>query len=174
MIRIGSVSPISVDVRVLSATNEDLSGRVRQGSFRRGLYYRLNVIPLHIPALRERREDILLLADSFRRQFRASFTLSKPVQEALLCYRWTGNIRELRNCTEYLHHMGLREVTLEDLPKQFLDRACGGLGVCLSEHKVREGLRRLQDAGWPAVGQGRGGTRLTEAGYARYLELLDQ
>lgn len=128
-------------------------------------------------------------------------------------YRWTGNIRELRNCMEYLHHMGLREVTLEDLPKQFLDRtcaergsgdaigrrewavwqvlgelysqnrgigrqglvrACGNLGVCLSEHEVREELRRLQDAGWLAVGQGRGGTRLTEAGYARYLELLDQ
>lgn len=213
VVRIGSVNPIPVDVRVLSATNEDLSGRVRQGSFRRDLYYRLNVIPLHIPALRERREDILLLADSFRRQFRASFTLSKPVQETLLRYRWTGNIRELRNCMEYLHHMGLREVTLEDLPKQFLDRtcaergsgdaigrrewavwqvlgelysqnrgigrqglvrACGNLGVCLSEHEVREELRRLQDAGWLAVGQGRGGTRLTEAGYARYLELLDQ
>lgn len=213
VVRIGSVNPIPVDVRVLSATNEDLSGRVRQGSFRRDLYYRLNVIPLHIPALRERREDILLLADSFRRQFRASFTLSKPVQEALLRYRWTGNIRELRNCMEYLHHMGLREVTLEDLPKQFLDRACAGkgsgdavdrrewavwqvlgelypqnrgigrqglvracgnLGVCISEHEVREELRRLQDAGWLAVGQGRGGTRLTEAGYARYLELLDQ
>lgn len=213
VVRIGSVNPIPVDVRVLSATNEDLSGRVRQGSFRRDLYYRLNVIPLHIPALRERREDILLLADSFRRQFRASFTLSKPVQEALLRYRWTGNIRELRNCMEYLHHMGLKEVTLEDLPKQFLDRgcagrgggdaadrgewaiwqtlgelypqnrgigrqglvrACGDLGVCLSEHQVRETLRRFLEAGWLAVGQGRGGTRLTEAGYAHYLELLDQ
>ena len=211
VVRIGSVNPIPVDVRVLSATNEDLSGRVRQGSFRRDLYYRLNVIPLHIPALRERREDILLLAETFRRQFRASFTLSKPVQEALLRYRWTGNIRELRNCMEYLHHMGLQEVTLEDLPEQFrtcagkrrgsaasgrewavwqvlgelypqgrgigrqgLVRACGNLGVRLSEHEVREELRRLQDAGWLAVGQGRGGTRLTKAGYDRYLELLEQ
>ncbi len=212
VVRIGSVSPIPVDVRILSATNEDLSERVRQGSFRRDLYYRLNVIPLHIPALRERREDILLLAESFRRQFRASFTLSKPVQEALLRHRWTGNIRELRNCMEYLHHMGLKEVTLEDLPGQFSDRAptrfrdrpgvsgrewavwrvlgdlypqgrgigrqglvraCGSLGVCLSEHEVREELRRFQGAGWLAVSQGRSGTRLTEAGYARYLELLD-
>lgn len=211
VVRIGSVNPIPVDVRVLSATNEDLSGRVRQGSFRRDLYYRLNVIPLHIPALRERREDILLLAETFRRQFRASFTLSKPVQEALLRYRWTGNIRELRNCMEYLHHMGLQEVTLEDLPEQFrtcagkrrggaasdrewavwqvlgelypqgrgigrqgLVRACGNLGVRLSEHEAREELRRLQDAGWLAVGQGRGGTRLTKAGYDRYLELLER
>lgn len=212
VVRIGSVSPIPVDVRVLSATNEDLSERVRQGSFRRDLYYRLNVIPLHIPALRERREDILLLAESFRRQFRASFTLSEPVQEALLRHRWTGNIRELRNCMEYLHHMGLKEVALEDLPGQFSDRACAGigsrpgvsgrewavwrvlgelypqgrgigrqglvracgsLGVCLSEHEVREELRRLHGAGWLAVAQGRSGTRLTEAGYARYLELLD-
>ncbi|WP_300862806.1 sigma-54-dependent Fis family transcriptional regulator [uncultured Oscillibacter sp.] len=213
VVRIGSVNPIPVDVRVLSATNEDLSGRVRQGSFRRDLYYRLNVIPIHIPALRERREDILLLADSFRRQFRASFTLSGPVQEALLRHRWTGNIRELRNCMEYLHHMGLKEVSLEDLPEQFLDgasagrkreaglsggewavwqalgdlypqnrgigrqglvRTCGSLGVCLSEHEVRALLRRFQEAGWLAVGQGRGGTRLTEAGYARYLELRDR
>ena len=213
VVRIGSVNPIPVDVRVLSATNEDLAERVRQGSFRRDLYYRLNVIPLHIPALRERREDILLLAESFRRQFRASFTLSGPVQEALLRHRWTGNVRELRNCMEYLHHMGLQEVTLEDLPGQFLDRrpagaedlpgvsgrtwavwralgelypqgrgigrqglvrACGDLGVRLTEHEVREELRRLQAEGWLAVGQGRGGTRLTEAGYARYRELLER
>lgn len=213
VVRIGSVNPIPVDVRVLSATNENLSERVRLGSFRRDLYYRLNVIPLHIPALRERREDILLLADSFRRQFHASFTLSRPVQEALLRHKWIGNIRELRNCVEYLHHMGLEEVTLEDLPEQFrsltsserkrktdvssrewaiwqvlgrlypqgrgigrqgLVRACKSLGVPLSEHEVREELRRLLNQGWLTVAQGRSGTRLTESGYAHYLELLER
>jgi len=210
VVRIGSVNPIPVDVRVLSATNENLAARVQQGSFRRDLYYRLNVIPLHIPALRERQSDILLLADIFRREFHAAFTLSKPVQEALVRYKWLGNVRELRNCMEYLHHMGLREVTLEDLPEQFrtyadpldvrisrgewgiwrvlgelypkrrgigrqgLVHACEKLGVPISEHEVRIELRRLLDAGWLVVGQGRGGTRLTEAGYVHYLELLEQ
>ena len=119
VVRIGSVEPIPVDVRILSSTNEDLFARVRQGSFRRDLYYRLNVIPLHIPALRERREDILPLAETFRRQFGGRFTLSAQVQAALVQYKWPGNIRELKNCMEYLHYMGRSVIEPEDLPEQF-------------------------------------------------------
>ena len=119
VVRIGSIDPIPVDVRVLSSTNEDLSRRVQQGSFRRDLYYRLNVIPLHIPALRERREDIFPLADAFRCQLKADFTMSDRARAALLQHRWPGNVRELRNCVEYLRHMGRSLVDFEDLPEQF-------------------------------------------------------
>ena len=210
VVRIGSVEPIPVDVRILSSTNEDLFARVRQGSFRRDLYYRLNVIPLHIPALRERREDILPLAEAFCGQFGSRFIMSAQVQAALVQYKWPGNIRELKNCMEYLHYMGRRVIELEDLPEQFrsaaqmaerpepeppLDwavlrvlgeryparrgigrqgivSACGELGIPISEHEVRLVLRSFQDAGWLAVGRGRGGTSLTGAGYAWYRRRL--
>ena len=119
VVRIGSIDPIPINVRILSSTNEDLLERVQKGSFRRDLYYRLNVIPLHIPALRERREDILLLADTFRQQFQAAFVMSERARAALIQHRWPGNVRELRNCIEYLRHMGLQAVELEDLPEQF-------------------------------------------------------
>lgn len=183
---------------------------MRQGSFRRDLYYRLNVIPLHIPALRERREDILPLAEAFCGQFGSRFIMSAQVQAALVQYKWPGNIRELKNCMEYLHYMGRRVIELEDLPEQFrgaaqmaersepdppLDwavlrvlgeryparrgigrqgivSACGELGVPISEHEVRLILRSFQDAGWLAVGRGRGGTSLTGDGYAWYRRRL--
>lgn len=213
VVRIGSIDPIPVDVRILSSTNEDLLSRVQQGSFRRDLYYRLNVIPLHIPALRERREDILLLAETFCRQLGADFTISGRAQAALVQHRWPGNVRELRNCMEYLLHMGRSVADLEDLPEQFhvrrfappagedellpqewsvmrvlgelypqrrglgrvgIVRACADQGVPISEHEVRLALQTLEAGGWLSVGRGRGGTRLSDAGYRHYRELLNQ
>lgn len=122
IVRIGSGEPIPINVRVISSSNEDLFQRVQEGTFRRDLYYRLNVIPLHLPSLRERKEDILPLAETFRRSFKADFKLSTRAQAALLQHRWPGNVRELRNCMEYLWHMGRSFVDLEDLPDQFHPR----------------------------------------------------
>ena len=119
VVRIGSVEPIPINVRVISSTNEDLFRRVQENTFRRDLYYRLNVIPLHLPPLRERREDILALAETFCHSFGADFTLSARAQAALLQH---GNVRELRNCIEYLQHIGRSFVDLEDLPDQFHPR----------------------------------------------------
>lgn len=119
VMRIGSVTPIPINVRVISSTNEDLFRRVQENTFRRDLYYRLNVIPLHLPSLQERKEDILPLAETFCRSFGSVFTLSTRAQAALLQHRWPGNVRELRNCVEYLHHMGRGVIDLEDLPEQF-------------------------------------------------------
>lgn len=119
VVRIGSVEPIPIDVRVLSSTNEDLLTRVRLGTFRQDLYYRLNVIPIHIPPLRQRREDIPLLFDAFYRQMHAQFTLSSQARARLLQYSWPGNVRELRNCVEYLHYTGRSHISCEDLPAQF-------------------------------------------------------
>ncbi len=99
--RLGGVSSIPVDVRVMAATNQDLPELVRQGRFREDLYYRLNVVSLRVPPLRERTQDIPLLAehflDMYNRAFNKQVSLSKEVLEAFLNYRWPGNVRELEN-----------------------------------------------------------------------------
>ena len=103
--RVGGASPVKVDVRVIAATNQPLERLVAAGRFRADLFYRLNVYRLALPALRERREDIWLLADHFVRRFRARF--AKPVRsidegsmERLLGYEWPGNVRELEHAIE--------------------------------------------------------------------------
>jgi len=103
--RVGGTKDITVNLRVISATNQDLERRVREGAFREDLYYRLKVVPLYVPPLRERREDILplsrLFMERFARQFKKPFREVSPAAERLLTeYGWPGNIRELRNLFE--------------------------------------------------------------------------
>ena len=104
--RVGDNRPITVDVRIISATNRNLTRLIETGSFREDFFYRINVIPIWMPSLRERREDIPLLAESFFR--RVQMKSGKPVQsigraalDALVNYNWPGNVRELRSCFEY-------------------------------------------------------------------------
>ena len=101
---VGSTRRIPINVRILAATNRDLEQAVTQGSFRRDLYFRLNVLSLRIPALRERRQDVPLLVEHFmERMMRASGlekTLTDDAMKALLAYDWPGNVRELENCLE--------------------------------------------------------------------------
>ena len=101
---VGSTKRISINVRILAATNRDLEQAVAQGAFRRDLYFRLNVLSLRIPALRERRQDIPTLTSHFlERLSRAGGqerTLSDDALKALLAYDWPGNVRELENCLE--------------------------------------------------------------------------
>jgi len=103
---VGGTQPIPVDVRVLAATNKDLEDEIRRGNFRSDLYYRLNVIALHLPPLRERQEDIPLLADAFLQriaQERGEPTrhLAREALDAVLVYDWAGNVRELENALEH-------------------------------------------------------------------------
>jgi two-component system response regulator HydG len=103
--RIGSNDPIKVNVRLLSATNRDLEAAVAAGTFRQDLYYRLKVVTVRLPALRERREDVPLLAAHFIKEFNARHGkqvsgLSEPLRKALATYDWPGNVRELRNLVE--------------------------------------------------------------------------
>jgi DNA-binding NtrC family response regulator len=103
--RVGGTTDITVDLRIISATNQDLERLVREGGFREDLYYRLKVVPLWVPPLRDRRDDIVPLArlfmDRFARQFKKPFRDISPAAEQLLCgYAWPGNIRELRNLFE--------------------------------------------------------------------------
>jgi two-component system response regulator HydG len=101
---VGSTKQIPINVRILAATNRDLEEGVAQGTFRRDLYFRLNVLSLRIPSLRERRQDIPLLAAHFlerlSRNSEQERTLSDDALKAMLAYDWPGNVRELENCLE--------------------------------------------------------------------------
>ena len=121
--RLGSARTIKVDVRVIAATNKNLEEAIERGEFREDLYFRLNVIPIVVPPLRERREDIPLLVQHFAEADRATSTTSSRsgstprAMEALQRYRWRGNIRELRNTVERLMIMTPGDVVrVEDLP----------------------------------------------------------
>ena len=119
--RVGGTQPIHVDVRVIAATNRDLSIAIKEGRFREDLYYRLNVIPISLPPLRERREDIPVLARYFLRRFaletKKNFTgITAEAEARLVAYAWPGNVRELANAIERAVVLGQGpEITLEDL-----------------------------------------------------------
>jgi Nif-specific regulatory protein len=103
--RLGGARTLRADVRVIAATNRDLAAAIARGDFREDLYYRLNVFEIHVPALRERPEDVLLLAELFldelgRSMGRPAAGISRDAREWLLAYRWPGNVRELRNAIE--------------------------------------------------------------------------
>ena len=103
--RVGGIATIKVDVRLIAATNIDLEARITEGKFRQELYYRLNVFPIHIPPLRERKTDILLLADYFVEKYGKTShkdmrRISTPAIDMLMAYHWPGNVRELENCIE--------------------------------------------------------------------------
>jgi len=126
-----------MNARVVAATNRDLKKEVAQGSFRRDLYYRLNVIPVHIPPLRERTEDILPLAEHIllrlNRQQGTAKLFGQAFKKALLAYRWPGNIRELNNIIERAFVLARSDtLELEDLPDemtaQWLQRTPPGPG----------------------------------------------
>ncbi len=121
--RVGSTRPIKVDIRVITATNRNLEEAVGQGLFRQDLFYRLNVVALEMPPLRERAGDILLLANYFAVKYgekcnRRIAGISAPAQERLLGYDWPGNIRELENAIERAVVLGTTDqILLEDLPE---------------------------------------------------------
>jgi DNA-binding NtrC family response regulator len=120
--RVGSEHVIHVDVRVLAATNKDLAKQVETGAFREDLFFRLNVFPLRSPNLRERVEDIPLLAHSFMIQFaKENGTKAKPMDDAviqaLVARKWPGNVRELKNVVERMAILSGDRVTIADLPE---------------------------------------------------------
>jgi DNA-binding NtrC family response regulator len=131
MRRLGGTRAITVDVRFIAATNRDLKEEIGERRFREDLYYRLNVVPIAMPPLRERREDIPLLLASFLREFcsiyqRAPKTVSARAQELLVQYSWPGNIRELRNLVERLVLLSKTDqIEPYDLPDQ-VRQAAGG------------------------------------------------
>jgi Nif-specific regulatory protein len=123
--RVGGVKIIKINVRILVATNKDLEKAIREGTFREDLYYRLNVIPLNLPPLREKTDDIPLLVNYFVQEFakkrrREPLTFSTEAIRYLMRYRWPGNVRELENLIERLTILTSKDtVTASDLPEKF-------------------------------------------------------
>ena len=124
--RVGGTKPISVDVRIIAATNRDLGTAIREGHFREDLYYRLNVVPLTLPPLRERKEDIPGLANYFLRrsalETKKNFTcVTEEALQKLIAYEWPGNVRELANVIESAVVLGQGpELTPHDLPAKIV------------------------------------------------------
>jgi DNA-binding NtrC family response regulator len=117
--RVGSNDRTKVDVRVIAATNRDLEASYKEGTFRKDLYFRLNVVTLHLPALRERRSDIPVLAQWFVDKYSPEqpAVITEAAMQSLLSYDWPGNVRELQNCIERALALGSHEVIdLHDLP----------------------------------------------------------
>ena len=149
LLRVGDTAPSRVQVRVLAATHRDLRKEVAAGRFREDLYYRLNVVPLALPPLRERRTDIPLLLDHFNRTLAATHGLepliySRAAIETLCAYDWPGNVRELRNLCERLLVLlqGHPEVEPGNLPEEIRGaagpvRSAGGEPVRLPKEGVR-------------------------------------
>ena len=125
--RVGGELTLEVDVRVVAATNKDLRKEISAGRFREDLFFRLNVIPLHMPALREHPEDIALLATSFlaRLDDSASRRLSQGALDVLAAYQWPGNIRELKNFIERISVMSDEEEISAETVEHFIARADG-------------------------------------------------
>jgi two-component system response regulator HydG len=129
IVRVGSNEPIHVDLRLIAATNQSLKDKIAQGSFRLDLFYRLNVITISLPPLRERQGDITLLIDSFTREFSELYHkpisgISADARKVLFRYHWPGNVRELRNCIEHMV-VATTDSMLDrnDLPDYVLDQS---------------------------------------------------
>lgn len=137
--RVGGTSTIEVDIRVISATNKDLRSAIEDASFREDLYYRLNVIPIHILPLRERREDILTLTQHFQEQLVERVNgyemkaFSEKATQALLSYNWPGNIRELENLVERISVLVEEpEIDLHDLPEYISSNSAANTAVSVA------------------------------------------
>lgn len=128
-IKVGDTKPTKVDVRIISATNRDLKKEIENGHFREDLYFRLSVFQIHLPPLRERKEDIEILAETFLKRFSAKLKkeikgMTSEVVDILKGAEWRGNIRELKNVMERSAIVCDEEVTVQDLP---IDLQCAGM-----------------------------------------------
>jgi len=166
--RVGGSDTLTVDVRVIAASNKDLEEDIRKGHFREDLFYRLNVIPFDVPPLRERREDIALLATHFLGLFSREYgkrqkTLRPEAMELLLQYGWPGNVRELRNVIERMVIMVPQEsIAFDDLAPSLRLRGAseappapgpadameGSLREAKDEFEKAFILRRLREMHW--------------------------
>lgn len=155
--RLGSPRTVKVDVRIISATNQDLAALVSEGRFREDLYYRLNVFRIAVPALRERREDVLPLVWSFVQEFGKRMgkrieSIPQKGVEALQGYPWPGNIRELRNVIERAMIISTGPVLHLDVPQ--ISQPSADLPETLEEAEKRHIISVLDTTGWRVSGRG--------------------
>ncbi len=153
--RVGGVKDIKVDVRVISATNQELTKVMSEGRFRKDLYYRLQVVPINLPPLRERGQDILLLARYFVAYFNQECHknvrgISKETEEALLSYSWPGNVRELKNAIERamileIEHELLPEHLTQEILEKKAEPALGGTPASLDGFVIPDSGLSIED-----------------------------
>ena len=153
--RVGGEETLEVDVRVIAATNKNLTEEMKKGSFREDLYYRINVIPMFVPPLRERRDDIPLLALHFLNRFgrekgKNVTGISPEVMDVLLSHAWPGNVRELENVIEYSTIIAKQnKILLRDLPQYLLQQPLAAREiVSLQDHEKTLILRTLEETKW--------------------------
>ena len=188
VMRVGGTKVRPVDFRVVSASNRNLDKLIEDGHFRKDLLYRLNVVQFEIPPLRERRDDINLLANHFIRNMGTEFILSEEVKEVFKSFPWDGNIRQLRNTIEYLGCLGESYIEEKHLPMQFFKkkelpgdiqtkvlktllkegpmgrRKLSEILPEYSEGEIRACLIRLGNENYVEISNGRKGTKITEKG----------
>lgn len=146
--RVGGTRSIRVDVRIIAATSRDLDKAIKEGGFREDLYYRLNVVAIPLPPLRERKEDIPLMTrffiQRFSREAKKNFTeITKEAEQKLLAYDWPGNVRELANVIERAIVLGhAPNITLQDLPPRLISSIEGAPSKALSYHEAVNAYRR--------------------------------
>jgi formate hydrogenlyase transcriptional activator len=155
LVRLGSPKLVTLDVRVIVATNRDLAQRVKQGMFREDLYYRLNVFPIHVPPLRERTEDIPPLVWSFVREFERKMgkqieSIPKSTMEILQRHAWPGNIRELRHLIEQAVILMVGGHLTIDMPASSVN----GLASSFEEVEKQHILSVLDQTRWRVKGLG--------------------
>jgi transcriptional regulator with GAF, ATPase, and Fis domain len=155
--RLGSPDSVTVNVRIIAATNRDLEQAMRDGKFRADLYHRLSVFPIHVPPLRERREDIPLLVWAFvevfsRRMGKTIDSIPRRTMEQLQQYSWPGNVRELSNVIERAVILTTGDSLLVEMPS--LRAGSGQSRLTLNEGMREHILRVLQDTGWRIRGAG--------------------
>jgi transcriptional regulator with PAS, ATPase and Fis domain len=154
--RVGASTPIKVDVRVIAATNQKLSEKVRRGDFREDLYYRLKVVEMALPPLRDRKDDILMLVDYFIQKFNKKFNkniidISEDVKRIFMEYSWPGNIRELEHTLEHAFVTARHStITIDQLPLNLRENS--GKRVSSFESSEAFGQRAVVEAlkksGW--------------------------
>ena len=153
--RVGGEETLEVDVRVIAATNKNLMEEMKKGTFREDLYYRLNVIPIFVPPLRERKDDIPLLASHFLQKFthekkKEVASISPEVMETLLAHSWPGNVRELENTLEHAIIIAKKDKILpKDLPQYLLQKPLPAQHlVSLQDYERSLILKTLEETNW--------------------------
>jgi DNA-binding NtrC family response regulator len=152
--RVGGTQTIKVDFRAIAATNRDLEAKVKEGTFRPDLFYRLNVFEIRLPSLRERREDIPLLVDHFIRKYARAMnkrftSISKPAVDILMHYDWPGNVRELENAIERAMVIGREpEIQVSDFPLQVSSGTPPPEGQTLDDVERAHILKVLEGCNW--------------------------
>jgi formate hydrogenlyase transcriptional activator len=155
--RLGSTKTLNVDVRIIATTNRDIEQEVKDGNFRKDLFYRLSVFPIVVPPLRERPEDIPLMVWAFVKVFQKRMgkeieTISKKSMESLQSYSWPGNVRELRNVIEHAMILSKSKTLVVDVPK--LGSSEAGATRNLEEMERRHIVTVLERTGWRVAGKG--------------------